>query len=79
MPDGFVPDRDGLVWLQFDPHAGHEQASRRPALVLSPRSYNAASGLVCLNAPEVEERRAAALILDATHDSRLPVAHVKLM
>lgn len=45
MPGGFVPDRGDLVWLQFDPQAGHEQARRRPALVLSPRSYNAASGL----------------------------------
>lgn len=45
MPDGFVPDRGDLVWLQFDPQAGHEQSGRRPALVLSPRSYNAASGL----------------------------------
>jgi mRNA interferase MazF len=48
MPDGFVPDRGDLVWLQFDPQAGHEQAGRRPALVLSPRSYNAASGLALL-------------------------------
>jgi mRNA interferase MazF len=33
------------VWLQFDPQAGHEQAGRRPALVLSPASYNARVGL----------------------------------
>jgi mRNA interferase MazF len=48
MPGGFVPDRGDLVWLQFDPQVGHEQAGRRPALVLSPRSYNAASGLALL-------------------------------
>jgi mRNA interferase MazF len=34
-----------LVWLTFDPQAGHEQARRRPALILSPRSYNHKSGL----------------------------------
>ena len=33
------------MWLTFDPQAGHEQAGRRPAVVLSPRSYNAKAGL----------------------------------
>lgn len=41
----FVPDAGDLVWVTFDPQAGHEQAGRRPALVLSPRSYNQRSGL----------------------------------
>jgi mRNA interferase MazF len=41
----FVPDAGGLVCLTFDPQAGHAQAGRRPALVLSPRSYNQKSGL----------------------------------
>jgi len=41
----FVPDAGDLVWLAFDPQAGHEQAGRRPALVLSPRSYNQKAGL----------------------------------
>lgn len=46
---GYVPERGDLVWLTFDPRAGHEQASRRPALVLSPREYNRKAGvaLVC--------------------------------
>jgi mRNA interferase MazF len=34
-----------VVWLRFDPQAGHEQADRRPALVISPRSYNEKIGL----------------------------------
>ena len=42
---GYVPDAGDLVWLTFDPHAGREQAGRRPALVLSPRPYNEKSGL----------------------------------
>ena len=37
----YVPDAGDLVWLTFDPHAGHEQRGRRPALILSPRAYNA--------------------------------------
>jgi len=40
-----VPDAGDVVWLTFDPQAGREQAGRRPALVLSPRIYNAKSGL----------------------------------
>lgn len=36
----YVPDAGDVVWLTFDPQAGHEQRGRRPALVLSPRSYN---------------------------------------
>ncbi len=40
-----MPDRGDLVWLQFDPQAGHEQADRRLALVVSPRSYNGRVGL----------------------------------
>lgn len=40
-----VPDAGDVVWLSFDPQAGHEQSGRRPALVVSPASYNARSGL----------------------------------
>jgi mRNA interferase MazF len=35
-----VPDRGDLVWLTFDPQAGHEQSGLRPAVVLSPQRYN---------------------------------------
>jgi mRNA interferase MazF len=41
----YVPQRGDLVWIDFDPQAGHEQAGRRPALVLSPGSYNRATRL----------------------------------
>jgi mRNA interferase MazF len=41
----YVPEAGDLVWLTFDPQAGREQAGRRPALVLSPKIYNAKSGL----------------------------------
>lgn len=43
---GYVPDRGDIVWLQFNPQAGHEQAGHRPALVLSPAAYNRRSGLM---------------------------------
>src|SRR5579864_7794734 len=42
---GYVPDTRDLIWIDFDPQAGREQAGRRPALVLSPASYNGRSGL----------------------------------
>ena len=38
---GWVPERGEVIWLEFDPQAGREQAGRRPAVVLSPASYNA--------------------------------------
>ena len=41
----YVPDRGDAVWLTLDPQAGHEQAGRRPAVVLSPRAYNGRSRL----------------------------------
>ena len=41
----YVPKRGDLVWLSFDPQAGHEQAGRRPAFVLSPEAYNRKAGL----------------------------------
>lgn len=44
----FVPDRGDIVWLQFNPQAGHEQASHRPALVVSPKSYNQKTGLALM-------------------------------
>lgn len=45
MASGFVPERGDIVWLTFDPQAGHEQSGKRPALVLSPRAYNRRVGL----------------------------------
>ena len=40
-----APDRGDVVWLDFDPQAGREQRGRRPALILSPRSYSRLTGL----------------------------------
>jgi mRNA interferase MazF len=37
-----------VVWVSFTPQAGHEQAGRRPALVLSPSAYNRKVGLALL-------------------------------
>jgi mRNA interferase MazF len=45
MPAGYVPDRGDVVWISLNPQAGHEQAGRRPAVVLSPAAYNGKVGL----------------------------------
>jgi mRNA interferase MazF len=44
----FVPRRGDVVWMTFNPQSGHEQAGRRPAVVLSPESYNGKVGLAIL-------------------------------
>ncbi|CAN7451498.1 endoribonuclease MazF [Neorhizobium sp. LjRoot104] len=43
----YVPDAGDVVWLEFSPQAGHEQAGRRPAVVLSPQSYNRFGLMLC--------------------------------
>ena len=44
-----LPDRGSLVWLEFSPHAGHEQGGRRPAIVLTTKAYHELSptAVVC--------------------------------
>ena len=44
----YIPDRGDIVWITFNPQAGHEQAGRRPALVLSAAAYNGKVGLAIL-------------------------------
>jgi mRNA interferase MazF len=44
----YIPERGDVVWITFNPQAGHEQAGRRPAVVLSPKAYNGKVGLALL-------------------------------
>lgn len=44
----YVPQRGDAVWVDFNPQAGHEQAGRRPAIVLSKGAYNGKTGLAIL-------------------------------
>lgn len=46
MVPEWAPDAGDVIWMTFDPQAGHEQAGTRPALVLSVRAYNLRSGLM---------------------------------
>ena len=50
----YVPERGDAIWINFNPQAGHEQSGRRPAIVLSPQSYNGKVGL-CLLCPIINK------------------------
>jgi mRNA interferase MazF len=43
----YVPEAGDIIWLDFSPQAGHEQAGHRPAVVLSPAAYNRIGLLLC--------------------------------
>jgi len=43
-----APDRGDLVYVNFNPQAGHEQAGNRPGLVLSPKAFNEATGFAAV-------------------------------
>jgi mRNA interferase MazF len=53
---GYVPKRGDLIWLDFTPQAGHEQAGRRPAAVISKSQYNRKVGLL-LACPITNQRK----------------------
>lgn len=46
MSKAYIPDREDIVWLDFDPTTGKEIGKYRPALILSYKAYNKATGLV---------------------------------
>lgn len=46
MKKQYIPERGDLIWLNFTPQAGHEQAGKRPAIVISPSSYNSKTSLM---------------------------------
>ncbi len=46
----YIPEQGDIIWIDFDPKAGTEQSKRRPAIVLSPKSYNSKTSL-CIICP----------------------------
>jgi mRNA interferase MazF len=46
MSPSYVPEAGDIVWIDFDPQAGHEQSGHRPAVVLSPAAYNTKTSLM---------------------------------
>lgn len=57
MPKAYIPDAGDIVWLNFTPQAGHEQAGHRPALVITPKAYNQKTGLMvcCLMTSQIKD------------------------
>src|SRR5271168_4648561 len=81
MVRGYVPEAGDIAWLDFDPQAGREQARRRPALVLTDRGYNRASGLVVV-CPLTSKRKPYPFALPVTIDDvegAVLVDHVESM
>ncbi len=68
MPPAYVPDAGDIVWINFDPQAGHEQAGHRPAVVLSPEAYNAKTSLMlcCPMTTQIKSYPFEVLIAGAT-------------
>lgn len=67
MVKAYIPKAGDIIWLDFDPQVGREQAKRRPALVITDRSYNQASGLL-LVCPLTSRRRPYPFALPVTID-----------
>jgi len=77
----YVQEVGDIVWLDFDPQAGREQAKRRPALVLTDQTYNRASGLVVV-CPLTSKRKPYPFALPVTVDKvegAVLVDHLKSM
>ncbi len=62
----YILERGDLVWITLHPAAGHEQAGRRPALVLSPKSYNRKTGL-CVLCPATRQKKGYAFEVEVTN------------
>ena len=77
----YVPEAGDIVWMNFDPQTGREQAKRCPALVLTDQSYNRASGLAVV-CPLTSKRKpypfALPVVVDKVEGSVL-ADHLKSM
>lgn len=71
----YTPERGHIIWLTFTPQAGHEQAGRRPALVLSPAAYNARVSLAIV-CPITSQQKGYPF--EVVIPSRLPISGVIL-
>src|SRR5216683_5387242 len=63
----YVPRAGDIIWIDFNPQAGREQAKRRPALVVTDQAYNRASGLAIV-CPLTSRRKSYPFALPTTID-----------
>lgn len=79
MVASYVPEAGDIVFLDFDPQLGREQAKRRPALVITEQSYNLASGLAVV-CPLASKRKPYPFALPVNIDNvegAILVDHIK--
>ena len=80
MTEPYSPHEGDLIWTDFDPRTGREQAGRRPALVLSHRKFFAASGfvIVCPVTPRVRPFPFSVLLPAGTIvDGEILTSHIR--
>lgn len=76
MKRTWFPKRGDVVWLDFNPQAGREQAARRPSLILSADEYNQKVGLA-LCCPITSQKKGYPFEVALPRD--LPVSGVALV
>jgi mRNA interferase MazF len=70
MVKEYIPDRGDIVWIEFNPQTGHEQAGRRPALIISPGLYNGKVGLA-LMCPVTSKRKGYPFEVELPNDLKV--------
>ena len=74
----YIPDVGDVVWIDFDPQAGHEQAKRRPAVVLTPKAYNEKTSLfICVPLSTKIKGYPFEVLIEGDKDSVALSDHVK--
>lgn len=75
----YIPDRGDIVWLVLDPRVGHEQSGRRPALVLSPKTFTDHTGLavICPITSKVKGLPFEIIIKQAKIDGAVLPIHIR--
>lgn len=70
MVKEYIPERGDIVWIEFNPQTGHEQAGRRPALIISPGLYNGKVGLA-LMCPVTSKRKGYPFEVELPNDLKV--------
>lgn len=70
MVASYVPDKGHLIWIDFDPATGREQAGRRPAIVLSPAAYNGKTSLAIV-APITSQKKGYSFEVELPANSKI--------
>ena len=75
----YIPEAGEIVWLEFSPQAGHEQAGHRPAVVLSPGAYNRIGLMLCCPLTTKRKGYPFEVLIDDAHGSAVLADQVKCL